>query len=219
MSRGDDLVAGLVAGDVADPDAAANDLLDEFLDGYPLEYLRDLIRSDSEPAQRAAAWIASELGDRVGPVLEDVSTLLRSPVRYARFFALDAVLVGATPAQGRLIAEAIGGLADGDAAVRWKTLRFLARASAEQLAAGVPYLPDEPLRVLTAWLNGDPEPADVAARLASDDPRQRQFAAAAAARLAARDTAPLTTASASADTEISSFAKDEIELLSVRRRR
>ena len=218
MSRGDELVAGLRTGDVVDPDAAAGDLFDEFSTGFPLERLRELIHSDSEPAVRAAAWIASELGDRVAPVLEDVSTLLDSPIRYARFFAIDAVLAASTSAHGRLIAKAIDRLADGDDAVRWKAVQFLARASGAQLTAGVPYLQDEQLRVLTAWLS-DPEPADIIARLAAEDRLSRVFAAAAAARLANEDRGPLDAAATMADTEVNSFAKEQLELLAIRRRR
>jgi hypothetical protein len=219
MSRGDELVEALRTGSAADPDAAATELLDEFFGGYPVQRLADLLRADHDAAVRAGAWIASELGDRAAPVLDEVAPLLDSPIRYARFFAIDAVLVTATPAHGRLLAAAVQRVTDADDAVRWKATHLLAHASTPQLTAAVPYLRDERLRVLTTWLLGDIAAADVTARLGADDRDDRLFAVASAVRSFDRDPAPLEAAASSADTEISSFAQRERENLGQRRRR
>jgi hypothetical protein len=95
----------------------------------------------------------------------------------------------------------------------------LAHATAPQLAAAVPYLRDERLRVLATWLGGDVAAADITARLGAADRNDRLFAVAAAVRSFDRDPAPLDAAAASPDTELSTFAQREREALGGRRRR
>jgi len=113
-------------------DSAANDLLTEVFRGHPVESLRRLLHSDEETAVKAGAWILSELGVRAAPMMADIVALLGHPLRYVRFFALDAVLASATSEDGVAVATAIGLINDPDDAVRWKALTFLAWARADQ---------------------------------------------------------------------------------------
>src|SRR4051795_9082903 len=115
-----------------------------------------LIRTGVPQAARAAAWLASELGDRATPLLDDLPTLLTNPTRYVRFFALDAVLTAATTQHGRLLAQAITLTTDPDAAVRWKATRMIAAASVPQLEAAIPHVADDNARVLIGWLAAGP---------------------------------------------------------------
>src|SRR5262245_45864713 len=112
--RGDELIDRLCAG--AD-DSLAGDLLTEVFRGYPVENLRQLLTCDSDTAARSGAWILSELGDRAAPLLDDSVRLLAHPLRYVRFFALDAVLVNATAGHGPVVAAAIALIVDPDDAV------------------------------------------------------------------------------------------------------
>jgi hypothetical protein len=123
------------------------------------------------------------------PVIADIAALLDHHLRYVRCFAVDAVLASATAEDGAAVAAAVGLIDDPDDAVRWKALTFLAWASADQLAAG----------------------GDVLAALDDLGRLARVFAAAATVRLARLDRGPLERAAVSADPEVSTFAREQLE--------
>ncbi len=195
-------------------ESAANDLLRECQSGYPVENLRRLLTSHHEAAVRCAAWIVSELDQAALPLLPEIALLLRHPSRHVRFFALDAVLLLASAADGELIASAIGLINDPDEAVRWKCMQFLRRATTIQLRAAVPHLLDIALARRVKWLLETIEKnaaSEILLSLGDQDSMMRLFAAAAAARLAPRSVAPLEHAAASPDPEVASFARDVLE--------
>jgi hypothetical protein len=216
--RADQLLEEILAGA---NDSAANQLLTEFLRGYPIARLRLLLQSDEESALRAGAWIASELGKKIAPLVDEVSRMLSHSSRYVRFFLLDALLGGATNEDGQAIARAVLLIRDPDRAVRWKVLNFLARAPRENLAAAVPYLGSALIaRSLTWLLEADDAPRDrneVLAKLGDHDPVVRMFAAAAAARLGQVELHSLEHAAGSTDPEVRSFAEEQLEALRNRR--
>lgn len=217
MERGDRLVEHVAAGGNG---PTANELLGEFFRGYPLERLRELLRSSDERVARVGAFIASELGDRFAPLLDEVPRMLEHPIRAVRFDALDAVLVNATSEHGEMIAKAILLVRDPEKGVRSQARRFLARATVEQLSASLPYFADTSVAALARWLlksaSSETDSREVLARLDADDGLTRMFASAAAARLAAHDIVPLEHAAASADPEVRSFAQQELEVLKER---
>lgn len=193
-------------------DGASNELLQAFFQGLPVQRLLLLLRSDSEDAVKAGAWIASELGQQAEPLLAELASLLDHPARYVRFFVIDAILATATSEDGNAVARAVSKLRDPDEAVRWKALRFLAKASEAQLAAASDYLNDVELRSQLQWLLGEATDADnVVARLDEADELNQLVAAAASARLAARDPTPLERAAVSGHPEVRSFAGEELE--------
>lgn len=212
-NRGDELIARVAA---TGSDTMAAELLDEFFSGYPVEKLRALLGNDNEAAVKAGAWIASELGDRVAPVMDDLARLLTHPSRYVRFFALDAVLGGATAEHGSALAAAVRSIEDQDKAVRWKALNFLARAGYDQLVASVADLRASKLGELVQWLlesdrtlNG----ALILERIEDADRLSRVFAAAAAARLARHDPLLLSRVATVPDPEVSSFAREQLDAM------
>ncbi len=209
---GDQLIEQLLAGGDG---VAAQGLVDAFYSGYPIERLRLLLNSDDERVLKHAAWISSELGGGSRPLVGEIAPLLEHPARYVRFFALDAILVGATSRDGDAIARAVLLIEDSDAAVRRKAMYFLGRATTEQLAAAVPYIGDTHLKELLTWLlhlgNTSEDTQDVVRRLSDDDPVTQRCAAAAALRLSKNDRGPLEHAVASPDREIVEVAREEIE--------
>ncbi|MED7929032.1 hypothetical protein SMD20_32620 [Nonomuraea sp. LP-02] len=214
---GDDLIARVLAhandDDVLGP--AANDLLEEVFAGYPVDNLRRLLRSDEEKVVRTAAWLLSELGELAAPLADELPALLASPLRQVRFFAVEAVL-NAGDTDGPLAARALALVRDGDDAVRWKVISFLAAAETEQLAAGAEALEDAELKELTEWLvrldTEEVDPREVVARLEGGDRTARMFAAAAAARLSdEEDTNLLAHAATAEDEEIRSFALEQLD--------
>jgi hypothetical protein len=76
---------------------AANDLLSQVLHGYPIQNLSRLTHSDNSEAVKSGAFVVSELGAQAAQILDEVDFLLSHPVRNARYDALDAALVGASP--------------------------------------------------------------------------------------------------------------------------
>lgn len=217
--RADQLLEHVCAGG---NDSAAYELLNEFFDGYPIERLRRLLRSNEEKAVEAGAWIASELADSISPLMSDLSRLFEHPSAYVRFFILDAVLDGATQEHGDALARAAHLIRDPVKAVRWKALCFFSKATSDQLVASMAGLGNSVLAALVAWLldaASTIKTKEIITRIEDDDSLRRLFAAAAAARLSDRDVVPLEHAAASTDLEVSSFAKQELEGLAQRRSR
>jgi hypothetical protein len=213
MSRGDELIEMLREDS---SDHAARALLSEFSAGYPVERLARLFHSGNLAAVEFGAWIASELGERAAPLLSEMPSLLNTPARAIKFFAIDVILVCAGPDDGPAIAQAITLIEDADEAVRWKAMQLLFRSSETQLDAAGAHLRSEPIRSLTAWLGTGSAQADITSRLTSSDRTTRLFAAAAAARVALNDRGALDLAATMVDTEISTFAREQLEILSFR---
>ncbi|GLW11660.1 hypothetical protein Misp01_67880 [Microtetraspora sp. NBRC 13810] len=213
---GDDLIERIrrhsADGDVVGP--AANDLLSELFDGYPVESLRMFLHSGDDSLVRTGTWLLSELGPLAAPLMGEVPALLAHPLRQVRFFAVDVVLMNADAHDGPVIAQVVNLSADPDVAVRWKALEFLAAASAGQLSAGVSRLESGQVRELAEWLlrqeSEEPSPDDVAARLEAPDPLVRRFAAAAAARLSDEEPDLLAYVAAAQDEEIRLVAQGRL---------
>lgn len=206
--RGDALVERIRQGGTPDD---AHELLAEFSSGYPVANLRPLLHSERDDAVKTAAWIASELGELVVPLLGDISGLLSHKLRYVRACALDAILLAASPANGDRIADAVRLIDDEDEAVRWKAMHFLSRATTQQRRASVRHMTDLRLAALLRWLldvSSNSRTADIIDGIDDALPPKRLFAAAAAARVADETLVPLRHATASADKEISSFARE-----------
>lgn len=196
---------------MAATDEATNKLLRAFFAGYPIERLRLVLRSDDDDAVRAGAWIASELGVAAAPLINDVSPLLRHPLKLVRFFAVDAVLAAASADDGEVIAQAVGLIEDAEEAVRWKVLHLLARASSDQLAAALVRASRADLAGRLRWLAAEPlRLEDVVTRL-DGDRLDRMFAVAGAARLASGRTQALRRATSSDDDEVRTFAREELD--------
>jgi hypothetical protein len=214
FERGEQLLKQIEAS--AD-DEAASSLLKEFFAGYSIDNLRRLLESKDEGAVRVGAWIASELGSQVCPLISAIRPLLTHASRYVRFFALDPVLVCAGTSDGPLVAAAVGLLRDSDDAVRWKAMSFVVKAMKEQLGSSVASQGDNELAGFTNWLISLEDQPGRSSRiidsLGASTQLERVFAAAAAARFADKDAGPLQRASVSSDKEIRSFAEEQLRML------
>ncbi|WP_043636026.1 hypothetical protein [Nonomuraea candida] len=190
---------------------AANDLLNELFDGYPVERLGTLLHSGDDTALQTGAWLLSELGERAAPMLGEAPALLAHPRRQVRFFAIEFVLLAAEEQHADVIAQVLSLSRDTDPSIRWKVLHFLAMASTEQLMAGLSRLADPEVGQLTAALvaadTEDFDAGEIVAWLEGDDPLSRLFAAAIATRMAEDDPALLRHAARVRDEEVRSFAQ------------
>jgi hypothetical protein len=204
--------------ETADDGLLINELLQQFQDGVPLEYLRPLLLSSNPQLANSGAWIASELGVQGKPLLDVVASLLGHPDKRVRFWSIDCVLLWAGTFNGRELATTVRLLGDPEKAVRWKAMSFLSRASTQQLASALTWLLKEEPESTDAhglqWLLGaENDSRAIEAMLVSPEPQMRKYAAAAAARVAAKNQHPLSIASSSHDTEVAEFAADSISLL------
>jgi hypothetical protein len=173
-----------------------------------------LLRSGDDATVKAGAWIASELGWRARPVMEDLAILVSHPSKYVRFFVVDSILTAATAEHGEAIAGAIQTICDVEEAVRWKAMNFLVKATRDQLIGGLPHIDHSTVRLGTEWLiQADlaTESKRIIAELESGEYLREIFAVTAAARIAMRDRSPLALAARSSNAEVSSFAKEQIE--------
>ena len=93
-SNGERLVRELLS-DPAKFDEAgrAHDLLQCYFAGFPLETLRELLRSNDAHVQKAAAFLVEELAVRARELIDDMIPLLSSPDQWTRDDVLQAVAV------------------------------------------------------------------------------------------------------------------------------
>jgi|SRR5579859_5418064 len=205
--------------DAASLEILANQLLAEFHRGYDIENLRTLLRSRDGKVIGVGVWIASELGTGGKTLMSDVSPLLDHSLKKVRFFALDCILLWAGSQHKAEVASAISRLNDGEAAVRWKALDFLSRASREQLEAGL--FQFETTNTSSKHIEGlrwllDTEASNsenVIAMLQRGDDLMRKYAVVAAVRMIKNDRKPLSYASSvEDDPDIKDFAESSIRL-------
>lgn len=93
-------------------------------------------------------------------------------------------------------------------------MQFLARATMVQLRGSLPHLLDLALAANMTWFVktvSEDKVQDIIGAIDSENRVARLFAAAAAARLAAKAAEPLEHAASSSDPEVSSFAQDVLK--------
>jgi hypothetical protein len=200
-----------------DLDALAHALLEACFGGFPIENLSELLTSADPTLDKIGAWISSELGRKAQPIHTTVAKLLQSKSSYARFFALDTVLVCAGDSDGEMLAEAIKLVDDSESSVRWKAVQFLAAASPRQLDTAGNVLRTRghtdmayAVRELAAGSKGDHGIEDL---LASESGTLRRIGLAGAVRRFREDDSTLKSAVLSNDIEIAETARQELQKL------
>jgi hypothetical protein len=194
-ARGDELIERIFAeGDVGQ---TSNDLLKEMFDGYPVEKLIPLLRSDDDEIVKVGAFVAEELAAKAAPLMPDLTRLLGHRNRKVRSDIMDAVLLAATPNDGEVIARALTLINDPERIVRSNALDFLVCADREQLVAGLPHVADRDIATGLGWLldteesSSNADDAEIESRLDNEDRLVRWFAAVAATRISRRNLDPL----------------------------
>ena len=195
----------------------ANELLREFHRGYPVEKLRCLLSNREEQVVKAGIWIASELGSKGTPLLDDVVKLLNYSTRYVRYFAIDSLLTCTTGRNENEISAVILMLYDGDKVIRWKVLDFLTRASIDQIQGAINWFEkNDPgsahltgLQLLLNGQRGNVKEALLA--LQSENPIIRKYGVVLAARMIQISVDPLMLAISINDEDICTFAQDSLK--------
>lgn len=190
----------------------ANDLLAEFHKGYPVDRLRKLLTSNEQKVVMVGAFIASELGVKARPLLNEVDRLLHHPVALVRCNAIDSLLSCGTSDDGQKVAKVVRMVDDPDPAVRGTVLNFLARASrAQLLGAFRVFESTQPRSNHLIGLNllvNDPQidPNQVVRFLRDNCATVRKYGVAGAARLGTSNSNLLSIACALDDTDVRVFA-------------
>ena len=166
----------------------ANDLLAAFRCDYSIENLRRLF----VPATiGAAAFLASELGQKIRPLLREVAELLEDGTPRVRGDAISAISQCTTWEDGWAIAKIVRALGDPHGGVRWMACKALRYMESSQVLAGLEYLhSNEPASIIASFKNAflalERRPARATATLEKllthEDPVARRFGAAKAVR-------------------------------------
>lgn len=210
--QGEVLLARILAGARGDE---SHELLQAFFHGLPVVRLRELLESNDPGVTRTGIWIASELGVEATPLVDQVLRLLHDPDPSIRAYSAEVIFVCATPQSGATLAQAIDLIEDSDARVRTCVIALLARAPADVLEAASSASRAREQAQLVSWIAGAPNREDVQDRLRGE-PLETRFAAAAAARLDNGNDAMLDIAAHSPHSDVSEFARDELEIRHVK---
>jgi hypothetical protein len=95
-----------------------NELLNQFLRGYPLDKLRLLLNHQHEEVVATGIWIASELGHEAAAFVNDAVAALQHPNNRIRYFALDVIALGTRDQKDAEFFQIVKRLEDSDVAVR-----------------------------------------------------------------------------------------------------
>jgi hypothetical protein len=215
---GEQLIAELLSDPVTFAEKGrAYALLQAYFGGLPVESLRPLLRSVNELVQRAAGFVASELGRQAQPLVDDVVPLLRSSDRHVQYYAMEVLVVCCKDEHAEKFLHLAKMLDSADDVLRGLAMRLVSRAEVSQFEASLRALGSADLsseshkiglRTLAA---GDRvEAASVATMLKSEDPLVRRYGAIAAKRVMQRFPSLIATATASQDPELRKFCEDLI---------
>ena len=171
-----------------DDGVLVNDLLSEFWRGYPIENLRRLLVPGN---MGDAAFLVSELGQKVRPLIREVAQLMEHGSAGIRFDAISALAQFTTWEDGWAVAKIIRALGDNHDSVRWMACKALRYMESSQLLAGLEYLHSNELNSIfasfkNAFLAIERRPKKAGAVLErllhNNDPIARRFGAAMVVR-------------------------------------
>jgi hypothetical protein len=111
------------------------DLLSAYYDGLSLDTLRPLMRHDHPEVQAAALSIASELGVKAAPLLDDAIHVLsmESTIPWSRFHALEVILISSVHRRCEAFAYVAEALADSHKGIRELTMLLVGNSSQRQI--------------------------------------------------------------------------------------
>jgi hypothetical protein len=212
-ASGETLIRDLLANpDKFSDGGRAYDLLQAYFHGFPLGTLRPLLRSESLPVRKAAAFVVSELGAQARELVDDVIPLLESGDRYLGYHALEVLSVccdGDLAAQFAFVTKALD---SDDEVLRTLAMRLVSVATDSQLegaqrslkSAGASQAIHE--SGLLRLLEGHQiDPSLVATMINDPTPLTRRYGAIAARRLSKEKPGLFVEVGASADPDLRSF--------------
>jgi hypothetical protein len=221
-SKADRLVADLLSQPESfEKRGLANELLNEFFHGYPIDHLRLLLHHLDVRVLRRGTWIASELPREAEFLLDDIIAVSKHSDRRIRRDALIVIALGTNGARLERFFHLVEALDDPDAAVAEHALFLLSRSSDAQLAAAITHFETtrqdrhlSGLRMLVKANSADQSAAE--AMLQSDDPLRRKYGLALAERGHSSYPSSLILAANSEDESIRPLAQHLLDLHKIR---
>jgi len=217
-SRGEALVSELLANPLKFTEQGnAYQLLQAYFDGYSLETLSPLLTNQNVMVQRAAVWVASELGKQACSLIHDVIPLIDSHDRNIKYHALECAIVCASGANVKEFVHVVRSLQSEDDVIRRLAMRLMSNADRAQLEGllssdAISTLGSVHARGLLQLSRPVPvEPKDVLQLIESPDPLDRKYGAIAAKRFLKSFPQLIVAAAASSDLEVQRFAREELE--------
>jgi hypothetical protein len=197
-----------------DDDGSAYELLQHYFAGLSIETLRPLLRSEDVWVQRAAGFIASELGRQASSLVEDVLPLLCSNDRHVQNYAMEVLTVCCKHDDSEKFAYVVQKLDAEDCGIRLQAMDLVANSDLSQIEAARQFLrliePDRHAhqRGLSTLADGEQAGAEaIQSMLDSENPLERRYAAIAAARLRRLFPNLVAAALLSADADIRQFIR------------
>jgi hypothetical protein len=185
-------------------------LLEAYFDGFELNTLSALLRHDNLLVQRAAVFVAAELGLTVCEILDDVLPLASSGDRRVAYHAIEVLAVCCRDGAATGFAEVVRLLGSEDEIIRGLAMRVVAGADVSQLDAarlallGSPATEGRHTKGLALLLRAV-DPAVILEHIRGDDPLLRRYAAIAAWRRSRDAPSLIAEVAISEDAELQAF--------------
>lgn len=111
----------------------AYDLLKAYFEGLPVNTLRPLLSSNNSLVQRAAVYVASELGSQAKDLVYDVIPLLDSEDRYLKYHAMEVLAVCCEGERAKEFFHVVKVLESDDDVLRALAMRLVSRVDLSQI--------------------------------------------------------------------------------------
>lgn len=190
----------------------AYQLLQRYFAGLPIDSLRPLLNDDRTAVHRSASFIASELGVKAIPIVEDVARLINSSDPHVQWYAMEVVTVCGTGVHAHLFVHVTDKLDAADGALRRLAMRLVAAADRTQLEAAQRALQSRGgeaevhHRGIQAVVDADREdPVAISRMLADPNALTRRYGAIAARRLARLHPELMSQVRSSQDVDLAKF--------------
>jgi hypothetical protein len=164
------------------------ELLQEYWGGFPLNTLSELLRASDPWIQRAAGFVASELGSKARGLEEEVLGLLSSSDLHAQNYAMEVLSAASEGANVHLFSHVVRKLESPEPGIRRQAMELVARAANTQLEAAARVFRDSAAahgrheRGLLTLARASADPAEIAGMLQDGERVNRQYGAIAARR-------------------------------------
>jgi hypothetical protein len=200
----------------------AYQLLQEYFQGFSKKTLPPLLKHKSITVQGAAVWIASELGKDGRCLLSHVIPLLDYRDRYLRYHALEVVMVCSVDENVDKFFHVVRSLESDDEVIRVHGMRLVSNASQSQLSAGlqhvgsIGHLEKIHKEGLSALQNVDQQTSEkIQSMIEDQEPLVRKYGVMIGKKLFRKFPDLIAKATTSPDSEVSKFAKEVIENVSI----
>jgi hypothetical protein len=163
-------------------------LLQEYWAGFSLSTLRELLRASDPWIQRAAGFVASELGSEARGLETEVLGLLSSSDLHAQNYAMEVLSVVSEGANAQLFAHVVRKLESPEPGIRRQAMELVARAAGSQLEAAARVFRDSDAsderheRGLVTLAQTSIDAREIAGMLQDNDRVVRQYGAIGARR-------------------------------------